>query len=155
MSFFINFGKNTNNNYTVIFHHLFPLKDKAISVDLSSEERFSSIKLERSGLFDYFAFNQAINLVDNAPKFKNWKFLTFIQPIERIDKIIDGFDKPYIFHEITLKASKLKFLILNYDEKTQKFDIIVFLKTNNLYCDINPLNQIFFYFYRILKFLSK
>nr|WP_314896936.1 hypothetical protein [uncultured Flavobacterium sp.] len=48
---------------------------------------------------------------------KNWKFTAFIQPSERIDKIIDQFDEPYIFHGITLKASELKFLTLDYHEK--------------------------------------
>lgn len=89
-------------------------------------------------------FNQVIDLVDNAPHLKNWKFTAFIQPIERIDKIINGFDEPYIFQEITLKASELKFLTLDYDEKTQKFDIIVFLKNYNLYCDTKTLQQAIF-----------
>jgi hypothetical protein len=89
-------------------------------------------------------FNQVIDLVDNAPQLKNWKFTAFIQPIERIDKTIDGLDEPYIFHEITLKASELKFLTLDYDEKTQKFDIIVFLKNYNLYCDTKTLEQAIF-----------
>jgi hypothetical protein len=89
-------------------------------------------------------FDQVIDLVDNAPQLKNWKFTAFIQPAERIDKIIDGFDEPYIFHEITLKASELKFLTLDYDEKTRKFDIIVFLKNYNFYCDTKTLEQAIF-----------
>ncbi|TRW99013.1 hypothetical protein [Flavobacterium gawalongense] len=89
-------------------------------------------------------FNQVIDLVDNAPQLKNWKFTAFIQPTERIDKIIDGFDDPYIFHEITLKASELKFLTLDYHEETHKFDIIVFLKNYHLYCDTKTLEQAIF-----------
>lgn len=89
-------------------------------------------------------FNQVIDLVDNAPQLKNWKFTAFIQPTERIDKIIDGFDEPYIFHEITLKASELKFLTLEYLKKTHKFDIIIFLKNYNLYCDTKTLQQAIF-----------
>jgi hypothetical protein len=89
-------------------------------------------------------FNQVIDLVDNAPQLKNWKFTAFIQPTERIDKIIDGFDEPYIFQEITLKASELKFLTLNYHEKTQKFDIIVFSKNYHLYCHTKTLEQAIF-----------
>jgi hypothetical protein len=89
-------------------------------------------------------FNQVIDLVDNAPQLKSWKFTAFIQPTDRIDKIIEGFDEPYIFHEITLKASELKFLTLDYHEETQKFDIIVFLKNYNLYCDTKTLEQAIF-----------
>ncbi|MFV8351750.1 hypothetical protein [Flavobacterium sp. XS2P14] len=79
-------------------------------------------------------FNQVIDLIDNAPQLKNWKFTAFIQPTERIDKIIDGFDEPYIFHEITLKASELKFKYLDFDENTNKWDIIIFLKNYTLQC---------------------
>ena len=89
-------------------------------------------------------FNQVIDLVDNAPQLKNWKFTAFIQPTERIDKIIDGFDEPYIFHEITLKASELKFLTLEYYEETQKFDIMIFLKNYHLYCHAKTLEQTIF-----------
>lgn len=89
-------------------------------------------------------FNQVINLVDNAPQLKNWKFTAFIQPTERIDKIINGLDEPYIFHEITLKASELTFLPVEYHEVTQKFDIVVFLKSYNLYCDTKTLQQAIF-----------
>jgi hypothetical protein len=89
-------------------------------------------------------FNHVIDLVDNAPQLKNWKFTAFIQPTERIDKIIDGLDEPYIFQEITLKASELKFLTLVDHKKTHKFDIIVFLKNYNLYCDTKTLQQAIF-----------
>ncbi|MDP3680051.1 MAG: hypothetical protein Q8R22_04390 [Flavobacterium sp.] len=89
-------------------------------------------------------FNHVIDLVDIAPQLKNWKFTAFIQPTERIDKIIGGLDEPYIFQEITLKASELKFLTLEYHKKTHKFDIIVFLKNYNLYCDTKTLQQAIF-----------
>ena len=89
-------------------------------------------------------FEQIINLVDNAPQLKTWKFTAFIQPTERIDEIMNGLDEPYIFHEITLKASELKFLTLEYYKKSHKFDIIVFLKNYNLYCDTKTLQQAIF-----------
>jgi hypothetical protein len=89
-------------------------------------------------------FNQVIDLVDNAPQLKNWKFTAFIQPTERIDKIIDGFDEPYIFQDITLKASELKFIPLDYDKITKKIDIMVFLKNYYLYCDTKTLEQAVF-----------
>ncbi|RTZ01323.1 hypothetical protein EKM02_06120 [Flavobacterium sp. RSP49] len=89
-------------------------------------------------------FNQVINLVDNAPQLKIWKFTGFIQPTERIDEIMNGLDEPYIFHEITLKASELTFLPLEYHEITHKFDIVVFLKNYNLYCNTKTLQQAIF-----------
>lgn len=89
-------------------------------------------------------FEQVLNLVDNAPQLKNWKFTAFIQSTERIDKMIDGFDEPYIFREITLKASELTFLPLEYHEISHKLDIVVFLKNYNLYCDTKTLQQAIF-----------
>ncbi|MFV8355485.1 hypothetical protein ACNQGB_04795 [Flavobacterium sp. XS1P32] len=89
-------------------------------------------------------FNRVINLVDNAPQLKTWKFTAFIQPMEIIDEIMKGLDDPYIFHEITLKASELTFLPLEYHEVIQKFDIVVFLKSYNLYCDTKTLQQAIF-----------
>ncbi|RTY66769.1 hypothetical protein [Flavobacterium sp. LB2P53] len=89
-------------------------------------------------------FNQVIDLVDNAPQLKTWKFTAFIQPTEKIEEIMKGLDEPYIFHEITLKASELTFLPVEYHEVTQKFDIVVFLKSYNLYCDTKTLQQAIF-----------
>ena len=89
-------------------------------------------------------FNHVLDLVDNAPQLKTWKFTAFIQPTERIDDIIKGLDEPYIFHEMTLKASELTFLPLKYHEVTHKFDIVVFLKNYNLYCDTKTLQQAIF-----------
>ena len=89
-------------------------------------------------------FNQVINLVDNAPQLKNWKFIAFIQPTAKIDEIINGLDNPYIFHEITLKASELTFLPVEYHELSHKVDIVVFLKNYNLYCDTKTLQQAIF-----------
>jgi hypothetical protein len=102
----------------------------------------SELILTANGNQEYF--NQIINLVDNAPQLKNWKFTAFIQPTDRIDELINGLDDPYIFHEITLKASELTFLPLDYHEVTQKFDIVVFLKNYNLYCHTKTLQQAIF-----------
>ena len=102
----------------------------------------SELILTANGNPDYF--NHVINLIDNSPQLKNWKFTAFIQRSERINEIIKGLDEPYIFHEITLKASEITFLPLDYHEVIQKFDIIVFLKNYNLYCDTKTLQQAIF-----------
>ena len=83
---------------------------------------FSKIKTTKSEMIitangnpDYF--HQVIHLVDNAPQLKNWKFTAFIQPTSEIYKISIGLDDPYIFQDITLKASELKFTPLDYEEE--------------------------------------
>jgi hypothetical protein len=86
-------------------------------------------------------FNQVIDLVDNAPQLKNWKFTAFIQPIEKIEEVMDELDKPYVFQDITLKASELKFMAINYEENIQKLDIIIFFKLFNIHCNNKTLNQ--------------
>ena len=89
-------------------------------------------------------FEEVLNLVDNSPQLKNWKFTAFIQPTERIDEIMKGLNEPYIFHEMTLKASEFTFLPLEYHELSHKVDIVVFLKSYNLYCDTKTLQQAIF-----------
>ena len=86
-------------------------------------------------------FNQVVELVNHAPLLKHWKFTAFIQPTDSIDKIIDGLDEPYIFPEITIKTSEIKFLPLGYDEESKKIDITVYLKNYNIHCDTKTWEQ--------------
>ncbi|SNB43706.1 conserved hypothetical protein [Flavobacterium psychrophilum] len=110
---------------------------------------FSKIKTNKSkmiitanGNLDYFY--QVVNLVDNAPQLKNWKFTAFIQPSSEIEKIISGLDEPYFFKDITLKASELKFTALDYDEEKSRLDLIIYLKNYALHCDSKTLQQAVF-----------
>ncbi|MGG7036013.1 MAG: hypothetical protein ACI7YS_12575 [Flavobacterium sp.] len=89
-------------------------------------------------------FNQVIELIDKAPALKHWKFTAFIKPTENIEKIIQGLDEPYIFQEITIKTSEIKFLPLNYDEETKKLDIIIYLKNCNIHCNTKTWKQAIF-----------
>ena len=45
---------------------------------------------------------------------------------------------------MTLKASELTFLPLEYHEVSDKFDIVVFLKNYNFFCDTKTLQQAIF-----------
>lgn len=89
-------------------------------------------------------FNKVIQLIDHAPVLKNWKFTAFIQPTEDIDKFIDKLDNPYVFQDITIKASEIMFSPLNCDENFKKFDIIVYLKNYNIHCDTKTWRQALF-----------
>jgi hypothetical protein len=102
----------------------------------------SELIITANGNQEYFG--QVIDLVDNAPQLKTWKFTAFIKPNKRIDEIINALDQPYIMQEITLKTKEPKFVPLGYDEESQKFDIIVFRKNYNLYCDTKTLKQAIF-----------
>ncbi|WP_395047852.1 hypothetical protein [Flavobacterium sp.] len=70
-------------------------------------------------------FKEVTNLVDNAPKLKNWNFMAFIQPSEDIEEMEAGLDKPYVFKDINIKASEIKFEPLQY-ENCKKIDMIVY-----------------------------
>ena len=89
-------------------------------------------------------FNQVIQLIDSAPILKNWKFTALIQPLEDIEKVMDGLDTPYIFKDITLKTSELKFLPINNKENVRKLDIIIFFKQFNIHCNNQTLNQVIY-----------
>ena len=86
-------------------------------------------------------FNQVIELINNDPVLKHWKFTAFIQPTTNIDEIIKGLDEPYIFQEITIKTSEIKFLPLNYNNKIKKLDIIIYLKNYKIHCNTTILQQ--------------
>lgn len=86
-------------------------------------------------------FSQVTELIKKAPALRHWKFTAFIQPTDSIDKIIEGLDEPYVFQEITIKTSEIKFLPLNYDEQTKKLDITVYLKNFKLYCNTKTWEQ--------------
>ncbi len=89
-------------------------------------------------------FNQVIQLIDNAPILKYWKFTAFIRPTEDIEKFMDKLDNPYIFQDITIKVSDIMFFPLNYDENAKKFDITVYLKNYNIHCDTKTWQQALF-----------
>jgi len=106
------------------------------------EKEKAELIITANGNPEYFA--QVTELINRAPALRHWKFTAFIQPTDSIDKIIEGLYEPYIFREITIKTSEIKFLPLNYDEQTKKLDIVVFLKNFKLYCNTKTWEQAIF-----------
>lgn len=86
-------------------------------------------------------FTHVITLVDNAPRLQHWKFTAFIQPTESIDEMEAGLDKPYVFKDINLKASEIKFMPFLY-ESDKKIDMIVSLKNFTAHCNNKNLLQL-------------
>lgn len=77
-------------------------------------------------------FHMAIELEKTAPRLWDWKFKALIQPRQDFDDIEAGIDEPYIFNDITLKSSELKFIPFEYDGE-KKIDMIVYLKNFTIY----------------------
>lgn len=88
-------------------------------------------------------FEQVITLVDAAPKLINWQFTAFIQPTQSIDEMEAGLDKPYVYKDITLKASELKFMPFEY-ENEKKIDMVVYLKNFTVLCHNKNLLHVVF-----------
>ncbi|MEO5777354.1 MAG: hypothetical protein ABIQ27_10630 [Flavobacterium sp.] len=86
-------------------------------------------------------FTRAINLIKAAPLLWDWKFTAFIQPRQDYDEMEAGLDEPYIFGDITLKTSELKFTPFEYDGE-KKIDMIVYLKNYTIYSHNNNLMQL-------------
>jgi hypothetical protein len=80
-------------------------------------------------------FNAVTNLIDQAPKIKNWTFEAFIQPKENLELFSEERDHPFIFQDLTIKASQARFLPLDCNETCDKFNIIVYLKNYNIHCN--------------------
>ena len=55
-----------------------------------------------------------------------------------------GLDEPYVFCDLVLKSSELKFAPLNPNDQKKKLDIIVYLKDYTIYCDNSILLEAVF-----------
>ncbi|MBC7748981.1 MAG: hypothetical protein H7Z76_10485 [Methylotenera sp.] len=78
-------------------------------------------------------FNYVTNLVKAAPNIKGWKISAFIPPKHNIEEMEAGLDTPYVFCDLVIKTSDLKFTPLNPDSPKSKLDIIIHLKDFSIY----------------------
>ena len=101
----------------------------------------TQLVISASGNPDYF--NQVTTLIENAPKLRSWKFVAFIQPSQSIEEMEAGLDKPYVFKDIELKASELKFMPFQYED-VKKIDMIVYLKNFTVHCTNKNLLHVVF-----------
>jgi hypothetical protein len=90
----------------------------------------------------YFSYVE--NLVKAAPKIKKWDIKAFLQPKAEIEKMKQGLDEPYVFCDLVLKSSELKFAPINPGDQKKKLDIAVYLKDYTIYCDNNILLEAVF-----------
>jgi hypothetical protein len=107
----------------------------------ASENEPTQLVISASGNPEYF--DQVTTLIENAPKLRNWKFVAFIQPSQSIEEMEAGLDKPYVFKDIELKASELKFMPFQYED-VQKIDMIVYLKNFTVHCTNKNLLHVVF-----------
>jgi hypothetical protein len=75
---------------------------------------------------------------------KNWQIKAFLQPTSEIEKMKQGLDEPYVFCDLVLKSSELKFAPLNPNDQKKKLDIVVYLKDYTIYCDNSILLEAVF-----------
>lgn len=107
----------------------------------ANEDDPTQLVISASGNPEYF--DHVTILIENAPKLRNWKFVAFIQPSQSIDEMEAGLDKPYVFKDIELKASELKFMPFQYED-VKKIDMIVYLKNFTVHCSNKNLLHVIF-----------
>ncbi|RKS01703.1 hypothetical protein [Flavobacterium sp. 102] len=107
----------------------------------ANENEPTQLVISASGNPEYF--EQVTTMIENAPKLRNWKFVAFIQPSQDIDEMEAGLDKPYVFKDIIVKASELKFMPFEY-EGIKKIDMIVYLKNFTVHCTNKNLLHVVF-----------
>ena len=90
----------------------------------------------------YFSYVE--NLVKAAPKLKNWQIKALVQPSSKIETMKQGLDEPYVFCDVVLKSSDLKFTQLNSNDQKKKLDIVVYLKDYTIYCENQILLEAIF-----------
>ena len=88
---------------------------------------------------------QLIDLIDNAPVLKNWKFTAFIKPQKAMEKKTIHLDQACIIQNISLKSDDLKSLPLNQDATTPKQKMVINMKNNHVICYNESLNQAIFF----------
>jgi len=107
----------------------------------ANENEPTQLIISASGNPEYF--DQVTALIEGAPKLRRWKFVAFIQPSQSIDEMEAGLDKPYVFKDIVLKASELKFMPFQYED-VKKIDMIVYLKDFTVHCTNKNLLHVVF-----------
>lgn len=107
----------------------------------ANENEPTQLVISASGNPEYF--DRVITLIENAPKLRNWKFVAFVQPSQTIGEMEAGLDKPYVFKDIELKASELKFMPFEYEDE-KKIDMIVYLKNFTVHCTNKNLLHVVF-----------
>jgi hypothetical protein len=97
-------------------------------------------------------FKQVIDLVDNAPVLKTWKFTAFIDSKEKIEKRINKLDHHFIIQDINLKRNQVQFIPINLEQDSKKQTIQIHLKNYTIYCSNKTLDQaIYFIVEKILR----
>ena len=89
---------------------------------------------------DYFPTVEEI--VGQSPSLDGWTITAFVRPSADIDEMARGLDKPYVFQDIILKASELKFRPSAYDG--EKIDMIVYLRNYTVRSRNTNLLQLIF-----------
>lgn len=79
-------------------------------------------------------------LVAEAPELEGWMFTAFIRSSADINAIAKGLDKPYIMHDIVLKASELEFAYLG--QEAGKMNLMVYLKNYHVRLNTENLLQL-------------
>jgi hypothetical protein len=90
-------------------------------------------------------FKQVIDLVDNAPVLKTWKFTAFIDSKETIEKRINKLDSPFIIQDINFKEDQVQFIPIKLEKYSEKQTIHIHLKNHTIRCSNKTLDQAIYF----------
>lgn len=79
-------------------------------------------------------FEAVHNAIKLAPRIRGWKFTAFIPPIQDLNTIAKGLDKPYQFAGMKIKISELRFTPVP-DPPINKIHLIIHFANLHLYAD--------------------
>jgi len=123
--------------------HLHHYCDGLDCIIVFPEKPTNLVKLVISANGNPAYFEHVNALVAQAPKPPHWEIVAFIQPTQSIEEMAAGLDKPYVFQDITLKASELKFTPHGIQSQ-KKIDMVVYLKDFTVHCKNQNLLQVVF-----------
>lgn len=86
-------------------------------------------------------FLKVEEVVDAAPKLKNWDIIAFIEPYYDLKVLEKGLDKPYVFDDLSIKISELNCIPI-LDPVLQKVHLVIYLDNYVLHSQNENLLQL-------------
>ena len=109
-----------------------------------SAARVPAYTLHFSAMGDSGKFDLVRALVRDAPVLPHWQFVALVQPKFDILTLVDGLDAPFVFGDVTIKASTLQFSVLAITIATQQLSLVVYLPDYPIGCSPSYLHSLVF-----------
>ena len=95
------------------------------------KDKHDKIKLIITAHGDSQYYTKVEEVVNEAPKLKNWTVIAFIEPYSDLKMLEKGLDQPYVFDDLSIKISEL-YCRLIPDLALEKVHLVIYLDNYEL-----------------------